>query len=83
MVGHPSPDRNGNSAIECGGSHQLDDVVVRRVDDRHHVDGQDFVTGPQSSVQIGCTTRNDVTDRDLRPFLSPANDPEAEPGFVP
>ncbi len=83
MEGYPAPNRDGNSAVESGRAHQLDDVVVRCVNDRHQIDGQDFVTGSEPAVEIGRSARNYVPDRDLRPFFRAADDAEAETRFVP
>ena len=82
MVRYPAADRDGHAAVESRGAHQLDDVVVRRVDDRHHIDGQNFITGSESPVQIGRSARNDVADGHLGPFFRSADNPEAETRFV-
>ena len=82
MSGHPAPDADGDPSVECGGAHQLHDVMVRRVHHRHSVDAEDFITGAEATVNVGRTARNDVADRHLRSFFRSAHDPESESRLV-
>ena len=55
-----------NLPVLSGCTHESDDLVVRGVDDGDVVNGDDFVAAEKSSIEIGCSTGNNVSNRNLK-----------------
>jgi hypothetical protein len=52
-------------SILCRRYHQLHYVMVRRIHDAFTVHGHNQITGIQSAIEIGRSTGNNMTNRDL------------------
>ena len=58
----PSLHCKGNSSILSGLTHQPDYLVMRRVDNRDVINGNDFITAEQTPIEICSSSRNNVTN---------------------
>lgn len=61
----PPPDDQVDLAVPRRPVHQIDDVSVRLPDHRDPVHKQQFVAGPQASVQVRRALLDDGADQDL------------------
>ena len=58
----PSLHCKGNSSILSGLTHQPDYLVMRRVDNRDVINGNDFIAAEQTPIEICSSSRNNVTN---------------------